>query len=72
MGKHGVALSLGDTVFVRLYFETVDARRSYGELRLIAVGPASRVGDKLLSVTYTWREDRRRLISVRQASGDET
>jgi hypothetical protein len=70
--KHGMPLSSGDLVFEGLYFETIDFRRDYGELRLVAVGPAFGGGDRLLSVTYTWREQRRRFISVRQASGDES
>jgi uncharacterized DUF497 family protein len=70
--KHGTSLAAGTYVFDGLYFEIVDRRRDYGETRLVAVGHAvGSVGDKLLSVTYTWRDDRRRLISVRQASGDE-
>jgi len=69
--KHGMPLTVGDLVFDGLYFETVDARRDYGELRLVAVGLAIEAGDTILSVTYTWREQRRRLISVGQASGHE-
>jgi uncharacterized DUF497 family protein len=70
--KHGLSLDVGRFVFDGLYFETVDRRRDYGEVRLVAVGPAiGLLGDKLLSVTYTWRDDRRRFISVRQASGNE-
>ena len=69
--KHGLPLVAGNLVFEGLYYEEVDDRRTYGELRLVAVGQAADDSDNLLSVTYTWREQRRRLISVRQASGDE-
>ncbi|MBV8971011.1 MAG: BrnT family toxin [Sphingomonadaceae bacterium] len=69
--KHGMGLEAGRLIFDSLYFEVVDRRRDYGETRLVAIGPLGGGSDNLLSITYVWRDDRRRLISVRQASGPE-
>jgi len=70
--KHQLALSIGNFVFDGLYFETVDVRRDYYETRLIVVGPVQQLGDKLLSVAYTWRDQQRRIFSVRSASVPES
>jgi uncharacterized DUF497 family protein len=43
--------------------EEDDARRDYGERRIKAIGEA---GGIIVSVVYTWRGDRRRLISARR------
>jgi hypothetical protein len=69
--KHGVALALGLRVFDGDYLEAEDRRFPYGEVRMVAVGPIRAGDDKLYSVTYTWRGNRRRLISVRRASEAE-
>ena len=72
--KHGMSLAVGDLIFDGLYFETVDRRRDYGELRLVAIGSAVGVGNPLLSVAYTWHGQKRRVISVRQpmATNDDS
>lgn len=69
--KHGIALAYGSLVFEGTYIEAEDVRRPYGETRFTAVGPIPPGGDKLYSVTYTWRGPTRRLISVRRASEKE-
>lgn len=66
--KHGLPLAVGALVILGDCVEWVDERRDYGEVRVVAVGPALPQGDKIFSVVYTWRGDRRRLISVRRAS----
>ncbi|MDY6981033.1 MAG: BrnT family toxin [Pseudomonadota bacterium] len=48
--------------------EWQDIRKDYGETRFIAVG---REGGDILTVVYTWRDDRRRIISARKASKRE-
>jgi uncharacterized DUF497 family protein len=46
--------------------EQDDIRRDYGERRIKAIGEANGV---IVSVVYTWRGDRRRLISARRGEG---
>ena len=46
----------------------IDTRRDYGERRIKAIGEANGI---ILSVVYTWRGERRRLISARKARTDE-
>lgn len=41
---------------------------THDELRWVAT---SYIGDRLYTVVYTWREDRRRIISLRRASRQE-
>ena len=41
---------------------------AHGELRWVAT---SYIGDRLHTVVYTWRGDRRRIISLRKASPKE-
>ena len=41
---------------------------NHGELRWVAT---SYIGDRLHTVVYTWRDDRRRIISLRRASRQE-
>jgi uncharacterized DUF497 family protein len=48
--------------------EEVDMRHDYGETRIKAIGEAKGV---IVSVVYTWRGARRRLISARRARADE-
>ncbi len=69
--KHRIALAYGLLVFRGQFIESEDTRYPYGEPRLVAVGPIPPDGDKLYSVTYTWRGAIRRLISVRRASDKE-
>lgn len=63
--KHGVSLVLGAAVLMGLVGEIVDDRRAYGELRMNAFGL---VQGRLYACTYTIRENRIRLISVRKAN----
>jgi uncharacterized protein len=44
--------------------EWIDTRKDYGETRWVAVGV---VDDIVLTVVYTWREERRRIISAWKA-----
>jgi uncharacterized protein len=48
--------------------EEDDTRRNYGERRTKAIREAKGI---VVSVVYTWRGDRRRLISARRARSDE-
>ena len=67
--KHGIAFEGAIRVFLdpgRLEAEsdTVD----YGEARIVTIGMVEGV---VLSVVYTWRGGRRRLISARKANRQE-
>jgi uncharacterized DUF497 family protein len=66
--KHGVSLALGAAVLMGLVGEIVDDRRPYGEVRMNAFGM---VQGRLYTCTYTIRENRIRLISVRKANARE-
>ncbi len=62
--KHGVDFVLATKIFDGPTVEALDTRRNYGEPRIGAYGAT---GDTVLFVIYTWRGDRRRLISARKA-----
>jgi uncharacterized DUF497 family protein len=62
--KHGVDFVLAKAIFDGPTVETQDSRRDYGEPRIGAYGVA---GETVLFVIYTWRANRRRLISARKA-----
>lgn len=66
--KHHVSFEYARRIFEGNVLEWVDARFEYGETRFIAVGA---VEDHILTVVYTWREDRRRIISARKANRRE-
>ena len=55
-------------MFAANLVEDEDTRREYGERRIKAIGELNGV---IISVVYTWRGDRRRLISARKARADE-
>jgi uncharacterized protein len=55
-------------IFSGDFVEQRDERRDYGETRMIAIGT---VENLLLTVVYTWRGDRRRIISARIADRKE-
>jgi uncharacterized protein len=55
-------------IFAGPVIEKRDARKEYGELRMLALGEAEGI---VLAVIYTDREDVRRIISARRASKKE-
>jgi uncharacterized DUF497 family protein len=63
--KHGI--SLADAVYFEWdsALETIDARRNYGECRMIAI---SYLGGRLHVIVYVDRGDVRRIISLRKAN----
>ncbi|HKH34278.1 MAG TPA: BrnT family toxin [Beijerinckiaceae bacterium] len=66
---HGVAFPFAVAVFLDPDCVVFDSsRREDGEERLKAVG---RVGRRLLSVVFTLRDGRRRIISARRANRPE-
>ena len=48
--------------------EKIDARKDYGEVRILAFGKVNR---RLMAVLFTWRGTRRRIISARKANRRE-
>ncbi len=67
--KHGVAFGDAQLVFNDAYaVHSFDVDAGYGEQRMIATGMVNGV---LLTVVYTEREERTRLISARKATKHE-
>jgi uncharacterized protein len=64
--KHGVGFVAATQVFEDpLAIEDLDVSADYGEERFLILG---RAGDRLLTVVYTERPDRIRIISAREAT----
>jgi uncharacterized DUF497 family protein len=68
LAKHGIDFAALAQMFQGDLLEYVDRRRDHGERRIKAIGEA---GGLTVSVVYTWRGGRRRLISARKARADE-
>ena len=68
LAKHGIDFDDAKMVFETPITEEDDLRRDYGELRTIAYGL---LGDEVIAVVYTWRNNTRRIISARRARRDE-
>ena len=66
--KHGVSLSLASDLDWEAALVWVDARREYGELRMIALAPQTGI---LYYVAFVERESVRRIISLRKANRRE-
>jgi uncharacterized protein len=67
--KHGVAFETARKAFSDpLMVEVLDDSEDYGEARFLLIGM---VAGQLITVVYTPRQGRYRLISARQASKDE-
>lgn len=67
--KHGVSFAQAALAFRdRFAVEWIDLREAYGEERIILLG---RTGDQLLTVVYTERAERIRIISARRATTNE-
>jgi uncharacterized DUF497 family protein len=68
LAKHGVDFEVARQIFQGGFIEREDRRPGYGEQRMVAYGEIDGV---VLCVVYTWREQRRRIISARRARRDE-
>jgi uncharacterized protein len=67
--KHGVTFHAARRAFTDPFMvEILDEREDYGEARFLLIGM---VDGQLLSVIYTERRGRFRLISARRATKDE-
>jgi hypothetical protein len=63
--ERGLGFDVPERLFFNRFIEWVDDRKDYGETRMIVVGA---VEGRVLTVVYTWRGDRRRVISLRIAN----
>ena len=66
--KHGVAFEDAIELFERPYLEGPDHRQDYGEARFIVYGEAR---SHVIALVYTWRGEKRRVISARKATSHE-
>ena len=66
--KHGIDFVDATWAFSGRFIETEDRRRDYSERRYRVVG---RLGDAVIQVAYTWRGERRRIISARRAGRND-
>lgn len=64
----GLSFELAVRLFAGDVLEAIDARRDYGEKRIVAIG---RSGNRILTCVYTDRGESRRIISLRYASRKE-
>jgi uncharacterized DUF497 family protein len=69
LAKHGIDFRDGAAVFDGPLVTVEDAREDYGEPRYVALGL---LADIVVSLTYTERGDRIRIISMRKALKHET
>lgn len=69
LAKHDIDFDRAVGVFRDICaYEQEDRSMEYGEVRLKITGM---IGDRLVTVIYTERSDRRRIISARRASPSE-
>ena len=68
IAKHGIAFPDAMEIFTGQRLERTDNRIDYGEDRLIAYGECS---GRVVVVVYTWRGERRRIVSARRAKKAE-
>ena len=66
--KHGLSLALGVDLDWENSLVWVDDRKEYGELRMIALAPATGI---LYCVAFVERDHSRRIISLRRANRRE-
>ena len=66
--ERGFGFDYAAGIFADLTLERQDERRDYGEIRMQAIG---HIGNDVLFVVYTDREDTRHIISARRASRKE-
>jgi len=61
LARHGIDFIDAAAIFYGSFIEVEDVRSDYGERRFRALG---QTGAEVLLVVYTWREQRRRIISA--------
>lgn len=68
IAARGIDFAWAVGIFLGPTIEWIDTRREYGETRWIAIGVVDAIE---LVLVYTWRGDRRRIISARRAHDSE-
>jgi uncharacterized DUF497 family protein len=66
--KHGIDFVDAIGIFAGRFTEAEDLRHGYGERRLLVTGE---LAGEMIRLVYTWRGERRRIISARRARRDE-
>jgi uncharacterized DUF497 family protein len=66
--KHGIDFADAIEVLEGDFAEAEDLRRPYGERRFLVTGE---LRGELIRLVFTWRGERRRIISVRRARQNE-
>lgn len=66
--ERGLDFTTASRIWGSPLVEKLDQRRDYGETRIIATGVSDA---SILVVVYTWRGERRRIISARKANSRE-
>ncbi len=66
--KHGIDFEFAQEIFQRSFISKIDARKDYGEVRLLALGS---LREFILLVVYTMRGKKIRIISARRANEEE-
>ena len=67
--KHDISFEEASEIFRDPMYEIVDTRQDYGEVRYIGIGRNNQM--VVLTVVFTERESRIRIISARQANKNE-
>ena len=68
VAERGLDFTTASQIWNGPVVEKTDDRRNYGETRIIATGVAD---GTTLVIVYTWRGQRRRIISARKANSRE-
>jgi uncharacterized protein len=66
--ERGFGFDYAARVFAEPVLEEQDRRKDYKERRLVATG---KIGEDVFVIVYTWRGNRRRIISARPAKRRE-
>ncbi|MGI8741927.1 MAG: BrnT family toxin [Bryobacteraceae bacterium] len=66
--RHGIDFVRAKEIWQDPFLETPPAQTHHGEERYIAIGESQ---GRLIAVVFTWRGDKRRIISARVARTDE-
>jgi uncharacterized DUF497 family protein len=69
VAKHGIDFPDAVHIFEGEFVEAEDRRRNYGEVRMLASGE---LDGRVIRVVYTWRGDRRRIISAWRARRNDS
>ena len=69
--EHGLLFKLAAELFDGKFVEEEDHRFDYGEQRFKATGPVAALGGRFCVAIFTWRGERRRVISFRKANDRE-